>query len=80
MYAPSSITVTERQRRGVGDKLIVSGGEMKRPKDWKVFLSNDDNKVQLVKVLLDTWSSAPTAPDLVCVEKLSLSMKDVRTC
>jgi len=32
----------------VGDKLIVSVGEIKRPKDWKVFLSNDDNKVQLV--------------------------------
>jgi len=68
MYAPSSITVTERQRRGVGDKLIVSGGEMKRPKDWKVFLSNDDNKVQLVKVLLDTWSSAPTAA-ILCVSR-----------
>jgi len=37
---------------------------MKRPKDWKVFLSNDDNKSQLVKVLLETWSSAPTAPIL----------------
>ena len=47
-----------------GDKLIVSGDEMKRPKDWKVFLSNDDNKAQLVKVLLDTWSSAATAPIL----------------
>ena len=64
MYSPNSVKATERNRRGVGDKLIVSGGEMKRPKDWKVFLSNDDNKVQLVKVLLDTWSSAPTAPIL----------------
>lgn len=64
MYSPNSVKAMEKNRRGVGDKLIVSGGEMKRPKDWKVFLSNDDNKVQLVKVLLDTWSSAPTAPIL----------------
>jgi len=61
MYSPNSVKAMERNRRGVGDKLIVSGGEMRRPKDWKVFLSNNDNKVQLVKVLLDTWSSAPTA-------------------
>ena len=64
MYSPNSVKAMERNRRGVADKLIVSGGEMKRPKDWKVFLSNDDNKAQLVKVLLDTWSSVPTAPIL----------------
>jgi len=60
----NSVKAMERNRRGVGDKLIVSGGEMKRPKDWKVFLSNDDNKVQLVKVLPDTWSSALKTPIL----------------
>jgi len=64
VYAPSSVKATERQLPGAGDKFIGSGGEMKRPKDWKVFLSNDDNKAQLLKVLLDTWSSAQTAPIL----------------
>ena len=47
----------------VRSQFSKGDGEMKWPKYWKVFLSNDD-KVQLVKVLLDTFSSAPTAPIL----------------
>jgi len=34
-----------------------SGQQTKRLKDWKEFLTNDDNKQQLVQVLLSTWKS-----------------------
>ena len=64
MYHKNSVKAMERQRRGAGERLIVSSGHMKRPKDWKDFLSNDDNKVQLVKILLDTWSGPSSAPVL----------------
>ena len=33
----------------------------KRPKDWKEFLTNDDNKQQLVQALLNTWESDSSA-------------------
>lgn len=44
MYEPNSIKGMECQRRGGGEKLIVQGKFTKKPADWKVFLSNDDNK------------------------------------
>ena len=31
--------------------------QRKKPADWKTFLTNDDNKKQLVKVLLNTWAN-----------------------
>jgi len=38
-----------------------SGQHTKRPKDWKEFLTNDDNKQQLVQVLLSTLASDSSA-------------------
>ena len=61
MYKNNSVKSVERVRRGVSDKLIVSGVKTKRPKDWKQFLTNDDNKVQLVRLLLADWSSNTSA-------------------
>jgi len=61
MYNENSIKSGERVRRGCGEKLIVSGESTKRPKEWKTFLSNDDNKKQLVQVLLKSWSSDSSA-------------------
>lgn len=57
MYKDGSVKGVERTRRGCSDKLIVGGGNTKRPKDWKTFLTNDKNKEQLIQVLLSTWSS-----------------------
>jgi len=61
MYSENSIKSVERIRRGCGEKLIVSGEKTKRPKDWKSFLTNDDNKKQLVQVLLNSWNSDASA-------------------
>ena len=56
MYESDSIKSTERKRRGCGDKLLIKGPAMKRPADWKGFLSNDDNKKQFTNVLVKVWS------------------------
>uniref|UniRef100_A0A0L8I6V7 Uncharacterized protein n=1 Tax=Octopus bimaculoides TaxID=37653 RepID=A0A0L8I6V7_OCTBM len=54
--------------RGVGDKLILSGEKTKRPKDWKVFLTNDENKTQFIQLLLSTWRSEVSADILTAHE------------
>jgi hypothetical protein len=44
MYLCNKVKGVERTRRGCGEKLIVGGGKTRRPKDWKSFLTNDENK------------------------------------
>ena len=51
-YHEGSIKAMERKRRGTGEKIILSGEAMKRPGDWPGFLANDENKSQLVGMLL----------------------------
>ena len=46
----------ERQRRGMGEQILLSGEAMKRPGDWGAFLSKDDNKTQLSRMVLQVWS------------------------
>jgi hypothetical protein len=57
MYKEYSVKSVERRRRGCGEKLIVRGESTRRPKDWKEFLSNDQNKEQFIDILLKSWSS-----------------------
>ena len=64
MYLPNSAKTVERRRRGCGEKLILQGPLTKRPVDWKLFLTNDDNKTQLIKLLLDIWSGDAFAEQL----------------
>ena len=42
----------ERTSRGSGQKRINKGESTKRPENRKLFLSNDSNKQQLVRLLL----------------------------
>ena len=35
MYYPDSVQSMERHRRGSGDKLIIKGANIKKPKCWK---------------------------------------------
>ena len=65
MYKECSVKGVERKRRSCGDKLIVGAGSTKRPKDWKTFLTNDENKEQLIQVLFSTWSSEQFSGKLV---------------
>ena len=45
-------SIKERKRRGTGEKIILSGEAIKMPGDWPGFLVNDENKSQLVGMLL----------------------------
>ena len=64
MYQPNSIKAMERQRRGAGEKFIVQGEMTKKPADWKGFLTNDENKKQLIQIIFKVWSSDPFAPHI----------------
>jgi len=57
-YKSGSIKAMERKRRGCGEKLMIKGESTKKPADWKLFLSNDENKKQLIQLMCDVWSSA----------------------
>ena len=46
----------KRERRGVGERLLVKGSSI-RPADWKIFLCNIENKEKLLLMLLDVWSA-----------------------
>ena len=50
-----SVKEAERRRRDFGDKLVLQGKMTKRPSDWKAFMTNDENKQQLIKLLLRVW-------------------------
>ncbi len=63
-YLPDSVKSLERKCRGCGDKLILKGAATKRPSEWKLFLSNDDNKVQFIRLLLKLWSGDEYAAKL----------------
>ena len=56
MYHADSVKSLEQKRRGVGEKILLKGAAMKRPSDWKMFMDNDENKKQLIKILLEVWS------------------------
>ena len=54
----------ERRRRGSGDKPITKGANTKQLKCWKKNLSNDENKHQLIKLMLNAWQTNLTASHL----------------
>ena len=57
MYSTDSIKSQERERRGSSEKFLISGPNIRRPADWKLFLSNDENKKSLAEMMLTVWSS-----------------------
>lgn len=57
MYKENSVKSMERSRRGSSEKLLLQGENTKKPADWKSFLTNDENKKQLVQVLLSAWAN-----------------------
>ena len=52
----TSVKSLERKRRGCREKLILKGKKTKRPSDWKTFLTNSENKEQLIDLMYDVWS------------------------
>ena len=57
MYKENSIKSMERARRGCGEKMLIKGEKTRKPSDWKAFLSNAENKKQLIALLLAVWGS-----------------------
>ena len=57
MYHPNSVKAVEKLRRGSAAKLIVRGDNTKKRKEWKSFLTNNENKKQLIEILPAVWSS-----------------------
>ena len=64
-YSSDSIKEMERKRRGLGEVFLVKSGNMKRPADWKGFLSNNQNKQRLAQILLEVWSQNSFASNLL---------------
>ena len=57
MYHDLSTKSQERLLRGQGEKITLLGIKMRRPADFKMFLQNEENKLQLFDLLLKVWSS-----------------------
>ena len=51
MYKEDSVKAMEQGRRGEGEKCIIKGENTKRPREWKEFLTNEENKIQLISLL-----------------------------
>ena len=63
-YYPYSVKGLERSRRGSGTVHLIKGSSTKVPRNWKTFLSNDENKQNPTKFLLDEWKQDKYATKL----------------
>ena len=63
-YHPDSIKTQERLRRGCGEQFLLSGPATRKPKDFKIFLSNNENKKQFCEVIKEVWGSSSAASRL----------------
>ena len=64
MYYPDSVKSMEKCTKGSGDKLIIKGANTRKRKCWKELLSSDENKHQLIKLMLNVWQTNLTASHL----------------
>ena len=85
-YHPGSIKTQERLRQGCGEEFILDGQATRKPKDFKEFIKNDENKRQLCRLILDVWSSFSAAAHLqkcnrvVLVVNSKVHKVDARNC
>ena len=63
-YNVKSIKSLERMRRGSSQTLVVAWTVNKNPRDWKSFLSNDENKRNFINLLLQLWEDDKYAEQL----------------
>ena len=52
-----SIKSTERLRRGTSDPILIKGPSSKIPRNFQMFLTNDENKKRLIALICHEWSS-----------------------
>ncbi|KAL7404873.1 hypothetical protein ABVT39_020258 [Epinephelus coioides] len=62
VYSPKSV---ETDRRGCGERFMVSGLNVHRPAGWNGFLTNDENKKAFTHLLLNHWSSPDMMEDIL---------------
>ena len=63
MYFLRSVKSQERERRGCGEKKIIKGLNTRRPESWTEFLTNEENKKQLINVIEQTWEGDDFLPN-----------------
>ena len=63
-YKQTSIKASERARRGTSESFLLKGPSTRIPKDWKAFLSNGHNKMEVMRMILSEWQTAAYAPRL----------------
>ena len=81
MYKPGSLVkAMERTRRKCVEKFISKGANTKKPANWKEFLTNDENKMQLIQVLQDEWSKVSYAEKLMKLTKEEIDRKVILIC
>ena len=56
-YKEMSIKSTERLRRGTSDPILIKGPSSKIPRNFQMFLTNDENKKRLIALICHEWSS-----------------------
>ena len=60
-YLKDSIKTQERLKRSSSDKFIIDGPATRSPADFKLFLANEENKMQLCQLLFRVWGSKGAA-------------------
>ena len=63
-YFAESIKGQERLHRGTSQRYLIQGPATRKPTDFKLFLTNDENKTQLCQLLLRVWRSNEAASRL----------------
>ena len=63
-YHSETIKAQERLRRGFSQRYIIEGQATRKPVDFKLFLANEENKLQLCQLLLRVWGSKAAASRL----------------
>ena len=64
----------ERLLRARGDRITLHGVKMRRPADFKEFLLNPENKIQLFDLMLKVWGS-PVAASRLQNRKVRLAVR-----
>ena len=64
-YKAKSIKSMERERRGCSSELLIQGPLTKVPRDFKRFLSNENNKTHLIHLITKEWRTDKYAIRLV---------------
>lgn len=63
-YRTQSIKSQERLRRGKSERFVVEGFNQRKPADFRMFLQNDENKMQFINMLERVWGSPCAASRL----------------